>query len=215
MASIHGWPCGEDSAKKKEAKASLFPSGPQEFPRLWICDGLQPTFCGPGKMDPTKEYVIRKDTGGLIAIYAVGYAELKHAHIIVDGECASACTLELGNADVCSTDRGFFNFMPRVTGKQAFTFARTVTSPTVMHFSGPGGTPGGGVAQSPGTGQASTHTLNPSEPRSYLELFVTFHVRVQGDPFLSRTSSSARSRRAIALRAATLRAVSSAASVCS
>jgi hypothetical protein len=28
----------------------------------------------------------------------------------VDGGCNSACTLVLGNADVCSTDRGFFYF---------------------------------------------------------------------------------------------------------
>jgi hypothetical protein len=56
-------------------------------------------FCGPGKMDPSKDYVIRNDKGGIIFIYVVGYAELKHTHIIVDGECASACTLVLGNFD--------------------------------------------------------------------------------------------------------------------
>jgi hypothetical protein len=40
----------------------------------------------------------------------IGNAELKRTHIIVDGGCNSACTLVLGNADVCSTDRGFFYF---------------------------------------------------------------------------------------------------------
>ena len=67
-------------------------------------------FCGPGKMDSSKDYVIRNDKGGVVGIYVTGYAELRATHIIVDGGCSSACTLVLGNADVCSTDRGFFYF---------------------------------------------------------------------------------------------------------
>ena len=90
--------------------ALFSPAHAENFPDYGDAVGYEHPFCGPGKMDPSKDYVIRNDKGGIIFIYVVGYAELKHTHIIVDGGCNSACTLVLGNADVCSTDRGFFYF---------------------------------------------------------------------------------------------------------
>lgn len=57
-----------------------------------------------------KEYVIRRDVGGVIGEYLLRYKALERVHIIVDGHCNSACTLVLGNIDVCATERGYFNF---------------------------------------------------------------------------------------------------------
>jgi hypothetical protein len=88
--------------------ALVIPAHADNFPHYG--DPCDHPFCGPGKMDPSKDYVIRNDRGGVVGIYVTGYAELEHTHIIVDGGCRSACTLVLGNADVCSTDRGFFYF---------------------------------------------------------------------------------------------------------
>jgi hypothetical protein len=90
--------------------ALFTPAHAENFPDYGDAVGCEHPFCGPGRMDPSKDYVIRNDKGGLLFIYVVGYAELKHTHIIVDGGCSSACSLVLGNADVCSTDRGFFYF---------------------------------------------------------------------------------------------------------
>ena len=50
------------------------------------------------------------DTGGLVSFYVARYKRLEDRYIVIDGECNSACTLVLGNAKVCSTDKGMFGF---------------------------------------------------------------------------------------------------------
>jgi hypothetical protein len=57
-----------------------------------------------------KDYIIVNDTGGSIREYIVHFDRLKDALIIVNGLCNSACTLVLGNRDVCVTDRAIFGF---------------------------------------------------------------------------------------------------------
>ena len=54
--------------------------------------------------------VLRGEDGGSIDGYIARFKLLENTHIIIDGDCNSACTMVLGNRDVCSTERGRLNF---------------------------------------------------------------------------------------------------------
>ncbi|HET6376998.1 MAG TPA: hypothetical protein VFG05_01610 [Methylocella sp.] len=57
-------------------------------------------------------YVIHADPGGMIEYYIEERAELEHQgrQIVIDGMCASACTILAMSPNACATDRAVLGF---------------------------------------------------------------------------------------------------------
>lgn len=53
---------------------------------------------------PASAFVVTNDNGGMIGRYLARLQQISGERIVIDGKCASACTLYL-SGDVCATDR--------------------------------------------------------------------------------------------------------------
>lgn len=59
-----------------------------------------------------KDVVVHRDNGGLIALYLEKYRGMaeRRDRLVIDGWCASSCTLGLGMVSVCVTPRAQLGF---------------------------------------------------------------------------------------------------------
>lgn len=78
--------------------------------------------CGPTQQpNASGDVIITYDEGGNVVNYATYYKNLpKGARVVIDGWCASSCTIALALPNTCVTDRGYLGFhLAYGTGSEA------------------------------------------------------------------------------------------------
>ena len=91
---------------------------PQVFNRVWLVrlvfallvSGAAVTRAGP--LEKPNDYVIHNDGGGIVGQYVAKYKALQEhgVHVVIDGWCASSCTIALALPGTCVTKRAMLGF---------------------------------------------------------------------------------------------------------
>lgn len=84
---------------------------------------------------PMRPIIIRGDKGGVVKLYLTAWRDVERSDniVIIDGECASACTLFIGivrRDKVCFTERGYLAFHAAARCKADMQTMSCISKPT-------------------------------------------------------------------------------------